>query len=300
MITINFKEIIELYNSESQSMSYEKKLKLNNVIKNLNKDELNILRDYEDFFKKLLNKYNYVEFFKYLKKLKLKYYEINHENIEDYFNKDKKYKVKKKLGQGSFGSVYLVEKNKKNIAFKVEYAGDYVLDKVELIKNFIDRILNEYKIGKKTGLHKITPKYFNLNFFYNHYDNKILSIIEMEAIKGVPLNLYLNKKKKLNKIESAILENKINKLHKLNITHGDLHSGNIMVVKNNKKIDIFLIDLGFSRTKKGQFEIDKKINFEFIKKVVDSKNKKDNISDLNELEIMCYHLYKNKKLNLIF
>ena len=292
MITINFKEIIDLYENELKILTNKKKEKLDNEIKNLNDNEISVLNDYENFFKNLLNKYSYVKYIDLLKKQKLKYHEINIDTIENYLKKEKKYKIIKNLGQGVFGTVYLVEKNKKQFAVKVQLKkSDYT------IKKFIDESINEYKNGKITGSHKITPKYYNLYFLYNKYDYKMISIIEMEAIKGKTLEDYLINKKKLNANETKILLNKIEKLHKLNIIHGDLHVGNIMVTTKNKKFDVFLVDLGFSSTKHNLFKKSKNLNYTYLKKKISMKdvNKID-----NELQIITYSLYKNKKISFVF
>ena len=292
MITINFKEIIDLYENELKILTNKKKEKLDNEIKNLNDNEISVLNDYEHFFKNLLNKYSYVKYIDLLKKQKLKYHEINIDTIENYLKKEKKYKIIKNLGQGVFGTVYLVEKNKKQFAVKVQLKkSDYT------IKKFIDESINEYKNGKITGSHKITPKYYNLYFLYNKYDYKMISIIEMEAIKGKTLEDYLINKKKLNANETKILLNKIEKLHKLNIIHGDLHVGNIMVTTKNKKFDVFLVDLGFSSTKHNLFKKSKNLNYTYLKKKISMKdvNKID-----NELQIITYSLYKNKKISFVF
>lgn len=292
MITINFKEIIDLYENELKILTNKKKEKLDNEIKNLNDNEISVLNDYEHFFKNLLNKYSYVKYIDLLKKQKLKYHEINIDTIENYLKKEKKYKIIKNLGQGVFGTVYLVEKNKKQFAVKVQLKkSDYN------IKKFIDESINEYKNGKITGSHKITPKYYNLYFLYNKYDYKMISIIEMEAIKGKTLEDYLINKKKLNANETKILLNKIEKLHKLNIIHGDLHVGNIMVTTKNKKFDVFLVDLGFSSTKHNLFKKSKNLNYTYLKKKISMKdvNKID-----NELQIITYSLYKNKKISFVF
>lgn len=292
MITINFKEIIDLYENELKILTNKKKEKLNNEIKNLNNNEISVLNDYEHFFKNLLNKYSYVKYIDLLKKQKLKYHEINIDTIENYLKKEKKYKIIKNLGQGAFGTVYLVEKNKKQFAVKVQLKkSDYT------IKKFIDESINEYKNGKITGSHKITPKYYNLYFLYNKYDYKMISIIEMEAIKGKTLEDYLINKKKLSANETKILQNKIEKLHKLNIVHGDLHVGNIMVTTKNKKFDVFLVDLGFSSTKHNLFKKSKNLNYTYLKKKISIKdvNKID-----NELQIITYSLYKNKKVSFVF
>lgn len=296
MITINFKEIIDLYENELKILTNKKKEKLDNEIKNLNNNEISVLNDYEHFFKNLLNKYSYVKYIDLLKKQKLKYHEINIDTIENYLKKEKKYKIIKNLGQGAFGTVYLVEKNKKQFAVKVQFFYSQQISDYN-IKKFIDESINEYKNGEITGSHKITPKYYNLYFLYNKYDYKMISIIEMEAIKGKTLEKYLINKKKLNSNETKILQNKIEKLHKLNIVHGDLHVGNIMVTTKNKKFDVFLVDLGFSSTKHNLFKKSKNLNYTYLKKKISMKdvNKID-----NELQIITYSLYKNKKVSFVF
>ena len=296
MISINFKEIIDLYENELKGLSNKKKEKLDNEIKNLSDNEISVLNDYEQFFKNLLNKYSYVKYIDFLKKEKLKYHEINIDTIENYLKKVKKYKIIKNLGQGAFGTVFLVEKNKNQFAVKIQFFYSQQINDAN-IKSFIDESINEYKNGKVTGSHKITPKYYNLHFLYNKHDYKMISIIEMEAIKGKTLEKYLINKKKLNYNETKILQNKIEKLHKLNIVHGDLHAGNIMITTKNKKFDVFLVDLGFSSTKHNLFKRSKNLNYTYIKKKISIK---DENKINNELQIITYSLYKNKKVSFIF
>ena len=66
----------------------------------------------------------------------------------------------------------------------------------------------------------------------------------MEYIDGKTLFDYLETEtyteNKINKIKKLI-NKKINKLHKLNIIHRDLHLNNIMIVEKNNKINILLL-----------------------------------------------------------
>lgn len=287
MITLNFRELIDLYNNELKSLTSKQINKLNNEINNLNNLEYKKIETYTDIYKYLFKNNFYLEYFNYLNKLKINYEVINQENIEEYIKKYKKYKIIKKIGSGSFGVVYLVKFNNKKFALKV-IKNNYVPIK------FVDEIINEFENGKITGKNKITPKYYNMEFLFNEMTNEMVSFIEMEYIQGKTLNDYLQTKK-LNQKQVEILENKIKKLHKLNIVHRDLHKNNIMVV-SGKKFDIYLIDLGFSKTSKKIFKNEKKENYFFIKNILNGK-KEDN--NKNKLFIVCYSLYKNKKLNLL-
>ena len=288
MITINFKELIDLYNNELKSLTSTQIKELNNEIYSLNNIEYRKLKIYVDIYEYLFKNNLYVKYFNYLNKLKINYEIINQENIEEYIKKYKKYKIIKKIGSGAFGVVYLVKSNNKKIALKVQK------NNIEPIK-FVDETINEFENGKITGKHKITPKYYNMEFLFNEMTNEMVSFIEMEYIQGKTLTNYLQTKK-LNQKQVEILENKIKKLHKLNIVHRDLHKNNIMVV-SGKKFDIYLIDLGFSKTSKKIFKNQKKENYYFIKNILN--NKKEENDKNKSLFVVCYSLYKNQKLNLL-
>ena len=210
----------------------------------------------------------------------------NNEGYIKYFN----YKKIKKVGQGAYGQVFFGEKNKKKYAIKLQiYDHSSWSEKNE--SDFIKNRINEYKLAKKIGSHSIGPKVYETLFIYDDVNNKFINLIVMEYIKGKVLMEY-ERKHKLKDNEIKKLQNKIDKLHKLNIYHKDLHKGNIMVVKKNKKIDFMIVDFGLAQNKKNMIkqleEDNKKLhrrNWGF------NNNKKD-----TDLFIAIFNLIENKKI----
>ena len=80
-----------------------------------------------------------------------------------------------------------------------------------------------------------------------------------------------------------------------NIFHKDLHLNNIMIVEKNKKINIYIIDLGLSIKKNKIYNNLSNKNLKVIN-YIDIYNK----SKVNINYIIIYNLYKNKKINFTF
>ena len=118
----------------------------------------------------------------------------------------------------------------------------------------------------------------------------------MEYIKGKTLSEY-QYNHKLNKQEKNKLNNKIDKLHKLNIYHRDLHKSNIMVIKKYNKIDFMIIDFGFSNEKKNIIKQLKERNKKIINKYINNNKYIHNINidlfiTINNLIIMKKIIFK--------
>jgi tRNA A-37 threonylcarbamoyl transferase component Bud32 len=111
----------------------------------------------------------------------------------------------------------------------------------------------------------------------------------MEYLDGQTLANY--KKKVTDEIKTQ-LSNQIKNLHTLNIIHQDLHQNNIMIVHKNKKVYVYLIDLGGSIIKNKVFNDRKMINYT----VLDQINNSNNVTDLI---LLSYSLFKNNKINII-
>ena len=222
------------------------------------------------------------------KKIKLLFVIVdNNEGYIKYLD----YKKIKQVGRGAFGQVFFCEKNKKKYAIKLQiYDKKYWREPKE--SDFIKNRINEYKLAKKIGSHSIGPKVYETLFIYDDVNNKFINLIVMEYIKGEELMKY-ERKHKLKDNEVKKLQNKIYKLHKLNIYHKDLHKGNIMVVKKNKKIDFMIVDFGLARDKKNMIKELKEDNKKFHPRNWDSNNKKEKDTDLF---ITIFNLIKNKKI----
>ncbi len=170
------------------------------------------------------------------------------------------YKIIKELGHGIFGTVYLVRKNKKYYVLKIEK-----IPEKELKQNYKSSIWREIEFAK--------------NFANKHQDNfiklieyDIIDNCEHKQKYSIPLEVFgksgkellLNKNKStycIRKIYTLIdttvydIIEELNKkqlysifiqicyaiylMNKYGYVHGDLHTGNIGLVKTNKKIKVF-------------------------------------------------------------
>ena len=298
---IDVKKLFDLYKLEKNNLS-----KKDNDLISLKKEFDNLDIKKKIYIDKIINLYSTIisiykfdEIKLFLDKKKIKY-EIYTENVDPKnYLINKKYEFIKDIGSGFFGDVYLFKKKDIFYACKIE---EYLFDEnknkyfIENIDEFITRKNNEYKLLNIVGINNIGPKIYN-----NHYiiiNNQLYNILIMEYIDGKTLYDYLRietyTENKINKIKK-IINKKINKLHKLNIIHGDLHLNNIMIVEKNNKINIFIIDLGLSRKTNNKISELKNYNYNILKNV-NILNK----THIKEDELIIYKLYKNKKIKFIF
>ena len=145
-----------------------------------------------------------------------------------------KYKIKKRLGKGSFGAIYLVEYNNKLYAMKLENTkkGFYILDKEVKIMNYL--------YGPRIPY----VKSFGQCGFYNVLIMEVLGKSLEELREILP-----NKKMsipcvcKLSYQMIQILE----QIHKRSLIHRDVKPDNfIMGIGPNNKF-LYMIDLGFAQ-----------------------------------------------------
>lgn len=226
---------------------------------------------------------------KIFSKNKIKLTNYNEDNNINLLKKNGYSKIKK-IGEGYFGKVYLCFKNKKKYAIKLQNIMVNI-KWIEDAKKTIENLIHEYKLGKKLGSKSISPKFYEIFFNYNSLNDIYTSFIQMEYIKGENLESYM-KKNKLTSKQKKKLSNKIEKLHKLKIYHNDLHPGNIMVVKKNKDIDFFIVDLGLALDVKGVINKLEKNN----KRILSENNNSNEEEEFN-LKIALYNLIKSKKIN---
>ena len=117
----------------------------------------------------------------------------------------------KRIGKGQKGTVYLT--NKKNVIVKIT-------NKATFQKN-------EYKYAKKAGELRIGPKIYKKTKKDDKifiYMQKVDIILKDWLLKKHSKETYKEAYKKIVKL--------VEKLHKNNIMHGDIHIGNIAKIKN--------------------------------------------------------------------
>jgi len=300
MVVLNIKELIEVYKKEKKKVDKYSNDKIQEEYTNITTSESFTDINYQKLFDFIYNFYiKYVEddidvqkiVEKILKKKKLKldiYNKANGKN-EDYI-KFYKYKPIKSIGAGVYGQVYLVKKNKKTFACKVQTITPYILDNI--YENHINNWLYEYKLGSKVGKEKIGPKMYDIHFIYDKQLNKLFNIIIMEHIDGVTLETYI-KNNSLNAIQIKQLETTINKLHKMGIVHGDIHDNNILVISNNKTIRFCIIDYGYAANKKKIINNQIDFNKQRLKMIYSNNKYKPNIL------ITVTHLIDNNIIEVI-
>lgn len=243
---------------------------------------------------------------------KKKLYEINTKENIILLDK-KKYIIEKNIGEGYFSQVKLVSNNNKKYACKIQYfnkenintsvwisrgrPSEGLVDKNMLywnnynyLKEFMKINCHEFNLSKTIGKDNIGPKTYHLYFAYDSHQNNICSIMIMEYLDGETLANY--KKKVTDEIKKQ-LSTQIKKLHKLNIIHQDLHMNNIMIVNKNKKIYVYIIDLGVALIKNNILNIKKNYNYSILNHIDNNSN---NVSDLM---LLSYSLFKNNKINII-
>ena len=290
---IDIKKLYYLYKLEKNNLS-----KKHNDLISLKKEFNNLDIKKKIYIDKIINLYSTIisiykidEIKLFLDKKKIKYEKYTDNFYPKNYLINKKYEFIKDIGSGVYGDVYLFKKKNIFYACKID---ELRID--ESIDEYITRKNNEYKLLNIVGINNIGPKIYN-----NHYiivNNKLYNILIMEYIDGKTLFDYLETEtyteNKINKIKKLI-NKKINKLHKLNIIHRDLHLNNIMIVEKNNKINIFIIDLGLSRKTNNEISELKKNNYNILKHV-NIFNK----THINEDELIIYKLYKNNKIKFIF
>lgn len=293
MIDINIKELYDLYVLEKKDLLKNKKKfdVLQEEYKNLDIKMIHYLNKIFKLYNTIINLYKIDEIKLFLKKHKINYdIFTKSDDMIDYLI-DKKYKFIKHINSGAYGDVYLFKKNKKSYACKIE-----TLDDNEEVDDFIKRKNKEYELSKIIGINHIGPKIYKNDYILT--DNKLSNILIMDYIDGDTLYNYLIAKNytedKMNEIKK-VLNDKLNKLHKLNIFHNDLHLNNIMIVEKNKQFNIYIIDLGLSIKKNKFYNNLSNKNLKVIN-YIDIYDK----SKVNIHYIIIYNLYKNKKINFTF
>ena len=307
MITVDFNEIYKLYETEKKT-NYDK---LKNEYKKLDVQTNLKVNNIHEIMKLMLEKKFHPLFKNIVETNKKKLYEINTKENIILLDK-KKYIIEKNIGEGYFSQVKLVSNNNKKYACKIQYfnkeniessiwvsrgrPSEGLVDKnipywnnYNYLKEFMKINCHEFNLSKTIGNDNIGPKTYHLYFAYDSHQNNICSIMIMEYLDGETLANY--NKKVTNEIKNQ-LSNQIEKLHKLNIIHQDLHKNNIMIVHKNKKIYVYIIDLGGALIKNNILNQKKNNNYSILNHI-------DNNNDDDDLILLSYSLLKNNKIKII-
>ena len=151
------------------------------------------------------------------------------------------YVIKDFKGNGSFGSVYSCEKDKKTYAMKI-FNYSYVLS--EFSKGTDNRITREIKALKSVN-HKNVVSYINDGEFIDN-GVKYLYVI-MDYVNGEDLSQYI--KNNTLSIDTAIpifisILHGVNAIHEQHIVHRDLKPANIYITQTG---EIKILDFGLSK-----------------------------------------------------
>lgn len=172
-----------------------------------------------------------------------------------------KYNTGELLGEGAFGAVYRLPKNK---VLKVINATNYIIPKKNIREEFgekIEQIVNEIRSMEKMNKIEppISPKIYD---YWMSNNNDSLHVYIVMEFKGTALWKWLQEKQRnLTENEEKIIEEKIEKMHKAGVVHNDLHLNNILVEEVNNKINFYIADFGLSKTKETLFDTIKKNDY---------------------------------------
>jgi hypothetical protein len=107
------------------------------------------------------------------------------------FIKNYGYTGAKEIGKGVYSTVYLVKKNKKKYAIKMQKLENNYYDGIEY---FLEQNINEYEKLKKLNKYSISPKAYDIKFIFNENKMEAYSFIFMEHLDGITLREYIQKK----------------------------------------------------------------------------------------------------------
>jgi tRNA A-37 threonylcarbamoyl transferase component Bud32 len=145
------------------------------------------------------------------------------------------------LGGGSFGQTVLM----KNPSTGKTVAMKYLLinNRRQPLKDILTEINHQKYFGKIFG--NLVPKIYGTHTLKKQ--NASIYAIEMDVIDG-NLHEYLRIQRSQNELDSVIRDIKqiVLKMKKHKITHGDFHAENLGFVKKNNRIQVQLIDFGWS------------------------------------------------------
>ena len=193
------------------------------------------------------------------------------------------YKILKKLGEGGFGIVYLIEKDNQQYALK-QYKIRLKKEEIEQYKkiiNVLSKINNEYLI----------------KYYYSFMENNIFNIL-MEYVGDNDLKKFIqNYKDKDEFIDEKIRRDIViqickglKEIHDNKIIHRDLTPDNIFIDKNNK---IKIRDFGISKITRTSNNYTKTQigKFHYLAPEIDKGLKYNNKVDIYSLGCIIYELF---------
>ena len=241
------------YSLNQQKMYIENKYPNMDYLNNNNLNDILLYQIIREYLNRMNNN-SISELVKYLEiKIPLKNDELS------------KYNKGELLGEGAFGAVYKLPKNK---VLKVINATKY---KIPTKKNIqeqregIDQIVNEIRSMKRMNKidPPISPKIYD--YWMSNNNNSLHIYIVME-FKGKSLSTWLQERNRdLTETEEQIIEEKIERMHKMGIVHNDLHLDNILVEEVNGEVNFYIADFGLSKTKESLFDTMKIVDYTYWK-----------------------------------
>ena len=155
-----------------------------------------------------------------------------------------KYEIKRELGKGAYGSVYLIK--------DLEEGKDKILKviKKSSFRNNPEFFMNEVNIMKKASRDSCFEHVICLDDYFTYKDDKdTYLIIISKIVKGITLRELLYSIKKFKLVDLVYIIYQIllamDYMHnKMNIAHLDMKLNNIIIDKDTLKLSI--IDLGIS------------------------------------------------------
>lgn len=178
------------------------------------------------------------------------------------------------VGEGADGKVYRLASGKAAKVSHIRVGGHHSLDNVQDIVNALH---NEHTLNKRAGEIGVSPKVFSS--FVCVSGAAVTHVIVMELIEGDSLYKWLRQDRDDGALNAMYAKVRIllDKLHGAGIMHNDLHTGNVMVTRDDVP---YIID--FSRA--GTMQDWKELDAETVKHTVVPKGvHRVKIDDLAEL-----------------
>lgn len=169
--------------------------------------------------------------------------------LTDKDSKEQEFKIKKKLGSGSFGSVYQVEQNGTSFALKAvrgERNSGLNDEQISNAKKEAQLILENNELLKHKQI--VTPIEIYTQKHPQNQDKKILFIL-MELVEGKTLQDKLGETRSMEKNMDIFIQllKLVVLMHKHVIVHRDIKPANIILQEKYDKILPTIVDFGLAK-----------------------------------------------------